>query len=228
MAVLSEKDPRILGGRDALAGGTWLALNERGVFAGLTNVPGARDPSKRSRGELPLILARRRSAQEAVAAFEECVSPADFSPAWLFAGDRSDLYFIDLASGGARAGVTRLSPGLYVLENAPLFSPSRKVDLVITALKNIESARGEAVVARLADVLRSHDIPEPASTPASASAFVRPAETYAPCVHAGPYGTRSSLIALIGENAASPLRLLSSDGPPCSAPYIDATHLWAP
>ena len=45
----------MLGGRDELAGGTWLAVNEHGVVAGLTNQPAAvgRDASKRSRGEMP-------------------------------------------------------------------------------------------------------------------------------------------------------------------------------
>ncbi len=39
LCVLQEERPRILGGRDDLAGGTWLAVNEHGVVAGLTNRP---------------------------------------------------------------------------------------------------------------------------------------------------------------------------------------------
>ena len=59
VTVLDEGSPRIIGGRDELSGGTWLAVNEHGVCAGLTNQPlgDAKDPSKRSRGELPLALA---------------------------------------------------------------------------------------------------------------------------------------------------------------------------
>ena len=62
MTVLRESDPRILGGRDELAGGTWLAVNAHGLVAGLTNrpLPGGPDKSKRSRGELPLVLAAHR------------------------------------------------------------------------------------------------------------------------------------------------------------------------
>ena len=58
MTVLRDAGPRVLGGRDQLAGGTWLAVNDAGVVAGLTNRPtkGQRDPAKRSRGELPLRL----------------------------------------------------------------------------------------------------------------------------------------------------------------------------
>src|ERR1019366_10453441 len=68
LCVLRESNPRILGGRDDLAGGTWLAVNDHGGVAGLTNRPssGGRDLSKRSRGELPLMLAGQRSADDGV------------------------------------------------------------------------------------------------------------------------------------------------------------------
>ena len=63
--VLVPSGPRVLGGRDTLAGGTWLALNEHSLVTGLTNRPSptGRDPSKRSRGELPLGLARHRARE---------------------------------------------------------------------------------------------------------------------------------------------------------------------
>src|SRR2546429_9416944 len=64
--VLRPSAPRILGGRDVLAGGTWLAVNEHGVYAGVTNRPAAtgRDPSRRSRGELPPAPADHTPASE--------------------------------------------------------------------------------------------------------------------------------------------------------------------
>ena len=64
VTVLQDRRPRVLGGRDELSHGTWLAINEHGVCAGLTNQPlgEAKDPSKRSRGELPLALAHHASA----------------------------------------------------------------------------------------------------------------------------------------------------------------------
>jgi uncharacterized protein with NRDE domain len=42
ITVLRDHGPRILGGRDLAAGGTWLAVNSRGVMAGLTNQPSGR------------------------------------------------------------------------------------------------------------------------------------------------------------------------------------------
>src|ERR687893_2597051 len=68
LEVLQATGPRVLGGRDLLAGGTWLAVNELGVVAGITNRPlveQGRDASKRSRGELPVALASHGSARAA-------------------------------------------------------------------------------------------------------------------------------------------------------------------
>jgi len=81
MTVLRERDPRILGGRDELAGGTWLAVNEHGVVAGLTNrpMPDGRDLTKRSRGDLPLFLAEHTSAADAAAAATATLRPSGYN-----------------------------------------------------------------------------------------------------------------------------------------------------
>ena len=62
--------PGICGGRDILAGGTWLALNQNGVMAAVLNRTFTLGPApgKRSRGELPLIALREASADAAAAA----------------------------------------------------------------------------------------------------------------------------------------------------------------
>ena len=88
VTVLRER-PRTLGGRDRLAGGTWLALNEHGVVAGLTNQPMQRSPSGRSRGAIPLRLTECADAGHAVAAFTASAGPAEFNPCWAVAGDRA-------------------------------------------------------------------------------------------------------------------------------------------
>ena len=104
VTVLDEGPPRILGGRDELSGGTWLAVNEHGVCAGLTNQPlgEAKDPSKRSRGELPLALARHTTAPGAVEALLGAYRPEDYNGSWLLVGDRSSLFFIDFTGRGPR------------------------------------------------------------------------------------------------------------------------------
>ena len=48
------KTRRLLSPRDREKGGTWLAVGEHGLFAGITNVAGQPvDPSAKTRGELP-------------------------------------------------------------------------------------------------------------------------------------------------------------------------------
>jgi uncharacterized protein with NRDE domain len=121
MAILHPAGPRQLGGRDHQAGGTWLALNEHGVFAGLTNQPLGedRDPTRRSRGELPLALTAGADARRGSAEFVAQHRPADYNGSWLLTGDRDALFFIDF-TGSTEPRAEALPPGLYVLENRPL------------------------------------------------------------------------------------------------------------
>jgi uncharacterized protein with NRDE domain len=228
MTVLREAGPRILGGRDELAGGTWLAVNEHGVVAGLTNQPSAdgRDPSKRSRGELPLAFAGYTSAAEAVEAVTKELDPERYNPCWMLVGDRQSLFSVGIA-GGSEAAVDQLGPGLHVLENAALSAPSAKADLV-RQLVSEERARqpdpGMAgAQAALDAVLRIHQpaIPEPRTDPAGRT---WPPEISAPCVHTEAYGTRSAMTVCLPAAGLPAVRF--ADGSPCQAPFQDVTGWW--
>lgn len=224
-AVLQERGPRILGGRDELAGGTWLAVNEHGVFAGLTNQPTPiRDPSRRSRGELPLALVQHASARAAVDAFLPRHRPADYSPAWLLVGDRQALFLLDMTAGD-EARVVELLPGLHVLENRAWGAPSAKVRAVRAQMGAIVPGDDESLVGQLSAVLRSHQIPDGPAGHSGVEGFVRPPETEANCVHAGPYGTRSASILLV-RVASEPPRLWISEGPPCTHELVARDALW--
>ena len=154
ITVLRGAQPRILGGRDEQAGGTWLAVNEHGVVAGLTNQPvTARDPARRSRGELPLAFTAYPDAKTAVTEVCARLDPAAYNPCWMLVGDRHALFSVDL-SGGHRAGVEELPPGRYVLENAPLRQPSAKQQRVaglVAAVEDQVSADPAAAAAGSAD-----------------------------------------------------------------------------
>jgi len=214
MTILDPGPPRIVGGRDLLAGGTWLAINENGLIAGLTNLPsaGGRDPRRRSRGELPLALARHTTARGAAEAFSALFSPRDYNPAWLVVGDRNALFYIDMT--GDSVQVVELAPGLHVLENRPLNATSAKAALVHRRFSAAMSHRGDELIASLERMLASHDIP------AEASEVGRPPETLATCVHAGAYGTRSSTIIVVPPGSSAP-RIRFADGPPCTTPFAE-------
>jgi len=225
MAVLREEGPRVLGGRDRQAGGTWLAVNDAGVVAGLTNRPSAdgRDPTKRSRGELPMALARHRRAADAVEDFATRFRGADYNPAWLLVGDRTSLFAVDLTAPGAPA-VEVLDPGLHVLENNPLHTASAKADHVRRLLGrgapagDARDRAGMGWFGMLRSVLADHEVP-----PSSAD---RRPETLAACVHAEDYGTRSSTLVAVPAAEQDPPEVWVADGPPCTAPFTDVTTWW--
>jgi uncharacterized protein with NRDE domain len=224
MTVLEGGPPRLLGGRDHVAAGTWLAVNELGVVGGLTNRPGGRrDPARRSRGEWPLFLARFESAAAAAEAFVSTFAPADFNPGWVLVGDGRELYYIDMTADEARP--VGLAPGIHILENRPLDGASAKVDLVRRRLDGIQSARGPQLVESLRSLLASHAVPDTIERSRGLDQSPpRPAAAGAACVHLGPYGTRSSTIVQLAPVARP--RVWSSDGPPCTAPLVEATGLW--
>ena len=221
--VLSASDPRILGGRDLLAGGTWLAVNEHGVVAGLTNrpSPGGRDASKRTRGELPLALAADDRAEAAVEEFVRRFRPADYNAAWLLVGDRRSLYYLELGEDAA-PGVEVLAPGVHVLANGPLHQSSPKTDHVHAEVDGLAGRGTRAVLEALPRVLADHRVPEAVrDAPPVAD---RPKELAAPCVHTEQFGTRSAAIVVVPAEGRPSLRV--ADGPPCVAPFVAVDHLW--
>ncbi len=223
LCVLKERAPKILGGRDDLAGGTWLAVNEHGVVAGLTNrpSPGGRDPTKRSRGELPLMLAGRPTAQAGVDDLMQRVQPGLYNPAWLLVGDREALFYLELAPDQPPM-IHRLPPGIHVLENVGLGESSPKVDRVHSLL---DAARigTTGLWTLLPSVLADHTIPRSADDGCWVEeAATRSAATLASCVHTEEYGTRSAALVRVGSDPGARPHLLVADGPPCTNPFIEA------
>ncbi len=215
VTVLQEGSPRVLGGRDEVSGGTWLAVNEHGVCAGLTNQPlgDAKDPSKRSRGELPLELARHATAADAVAALLSGFRPADYNGSWLLVGDRDSLFFVDFTGVASDDGMAiALPPGIHVLENRALGETSPKVDLVRAGLE--VAPEGDRVAEAFRRVLTDHRNPEGETRPNAAN-----------CVHLDTFGTRSSCVVRVLAGDAPP-RLWVADGPPCTTAYEDVSGLW--
>jgi uncharacterized protein with NRDE domain len=228
LCVLQEERPRILGGRDELAGGTWLAVNQHGVVAGLTNrpAPGGRDPTMRSRGELPLLLATRTTADDAVAHLLDVVVPGQYNPAWLLVGDRRSLWYIELAADLAPTA-RPLPPGVHVLENVAIGEPSPKVDRVRALVS--EGRTGAAPLwATLPAVLADHVLPRGAaeSTFDDDDRSPRRAATLAACVHTDDYGTRSAALLRVPASVDRRPEMLVADGPPCTAPFVDGSHRW--
>jgi uncharacterized protein with NRDE domain len=233
MTVLRDRDPRILGGRDLQAGGTWLAVSERGVLAGLTNTPsaGGRDPAKRSRGELPLAFAGYTDAEQAVAHVTAELDPASYNPCWLLVGDRQALYFIAIGDGPGPK-VQRLEPGMHILENAPLQPMSAKARHVAALVADARARQGHghetaaSLAGALAAVLPDHGPAPPIAgdPPVLYAGREMPPELSAACVHTPTYGTRSAAIVTVPARGLP--RILAADGPPCTTVLQDHSALW--
>jgi uncharacterized protein with NRDE domain len=217
----------ILGGRDEVGGGTWLATNAAGVVAGLTNRPmrDGPDTAKRSRGELPLALARHPTAAHAVESFGTAIDPSAFNPSWLLVADRHDAFFVDV-TGTDQVVVEHLRRGVHVLENRTLRELSPKVERVRELLDPVLDGRPALLPDSLAALLADHHMPggEPpadASNPRLASA------ARAICVHADEddYGTRSSAVITVADDAAPPT-IRWTDDAPCHDRWRTSDHLW--
>jgi uncharacterized protein with NRDE domain len=106
--------PRILGGRDLRAGGTWLAVDGRGRFGAVTNIRDASGPAGlRSRGSL--VTDYLASADSAAAYAERAVREgAAFGLFNLLIYGGGELWF-----ASNRAAAARLEAGVHSFSNAP-------------------------------------------------------------------------------------------------------------
>lgn len=145
--------PDVFGGRDALHGGSWLAITRGGRFAAVTNLHGAvRAPQNRSRGALVRdFVTSSRAPLEYARDVERHVD--EYTPFHLLVGE---------AGGDAVHVFERampLAPGVYGISNAPAGVPSPKIDAIVHRLRNvIDLDDANAIVDDLVTFLRSPDI----------------------------------------------------------------------
>lgn len=107
--------PDVVAGRDELAGGTWLGLNDSGVVASVMNREGSLgpDPHKRSRGELALEALDHADADAAVEALCH-LDGAAYRPFNLVVADNRDAYWLK-STGEGRVVVMPIDTGVSML-----------------------------------------------------------------------------------------------------------------
>ena len=202
----------ILAPRDLRAGGTWLGLNSNNVFAALTNRPvPTPDATRRSRGHLVLDALGYASAGKAAAAFESLRSD-QYNPFNLLIADLNEAFTVVCNNGAVR--VEKLEAGVHVIGNAePNDAVHPKTNRVRVAAEALTSHSSIQILDGLADLCRSHEGTESKIGPLGAT-----------CVHVDGYGTRSSILLRLGEDAEQN-ELLHAEGAPCAHPYEDSTAL---
>lgn len=132
----------VIGGRDLVAGGSWLALNEQGRLAAVTNVRGeAGDPGKLSRGSLVVDMLAGREPDDLDA----------YNPFNLIAVDRDGPLYLSNRPEPVRRPLSR---GIHGLSNGlfdTLWPKTLRVQMALTAWLDAGSAVIEPLFAALAD-----------------------------------------------------------------------------
>jgi len=194
-----ERSPRFLAPRDEQAGGTWLGLNEHGLFVGVTNRFGAsRDDTRASRGQLVVDALTAADARELHQRLGSL--PADkYNAFHLFYADRQAAFVT--WSDGEELHRLELGPGLHVITErsyADVELPRERV------AREAWPAPGRERSPPMESLSRVLAIEDPENPLASL------------CIHVPSfqYGTRSSLVLKLRGTLAES-ELWSSDQPPC-------------
>ncbi len=113
----------VVAGLDALAGGTWLGVNDHGLVAAVMNREGSLGPigGKRSRGELPLEALDHAEAEEAARALADLDGRA-WRPFNLILADSRQAFWIR-STGEARVTCTPIAEGLSMITAGDLNAP---------------------------------------------------------------------------------------------------------
>lgn len=110
--------PAVMAGKDELAGGTWLGLNDHGVAAGILNRFGSLGPAPgaRSRGELVLEALDHADAAEAAKALS-ALDLKSYRTFNMIVADNRDAFWLSHADPEGAAPVKRvaLKPGLAMI-----------------------------------------------------------------------------------------------------------------
>jgi uncharacterized protein with NRDE domain len=216
---LLANDPPIFGGKDLVAGGTWLGVNAHGMVAGIVNrriqVSGS-TKAPRSRGLLCLDMLRAKDSLQARERLERENGPV-YQPFLLLVASE-ETAFVAFNTGGEIKRL-ELEAGLHIFSNTSFTdSGGGKLDhareFFAAAAASLEPrlkrsrAQLDSAVGILSGVLSSHDSGDNSQEPRDAI-----------CVHAAPdYGTVSSSIIFYAA-VERKFYFYHASGAPCRTTY---------
>ncbi|XP_025607369.1 uncharacterized protein [Arachis hypogaea] len=127
----------VLGGKDEIGGGTWMACSKEGKVAFLTNVLELHSsPQAKSRGDLPLLFLKSSKRPREFA--ESLKGGADkYNGFNLIVADIESkcMVYISNRPKGQQISIQEVSPGLHVLSNAKLDTPWHKTQRLEVSFK---------------------------------------------------------------------------------------------
>ena len=199
--------PRLVGGRDRVAGGTWLAVRAEGrahitLLLNRRPLPGAPVP-ERSRGLLVIDVAR--AADPRAAAQAEAESGRYGPCTLLHASTRACWWLAIPGDGPVRGG--DIAPGWHAITHAELDDADEpRTAWLMRKLADIEERAVEPALGRLAALLAHHG--DATSPPV--------------CLHEGRMPTVSA--ALLALTRGRPI-YRHAEGRPCTQPFVDVSSL---
>jgi uncharacterized protein with NRDE domain len=242
--VDESASPRVLAPRDLRAGGTWLGVNDAGLFVGITNRSAAEvgaeppvgrpqsgpdakrpgfgsnrraipDPRRRSRGEL-VFEALAAVDQRGARARIAKLSASDYNPFHLLFADRSGAAVI--WSDGQRFHELELAPGVhYITERSFDAAPSGRHAILDRWAEQLAAGPAPDIEGwRM--ILSDHGPHKPRPLGIRLDGV---------CVHARPinYGTRSSTVVEFLDERG--LRFFHATGRPCETPLVEQREVVA-
>ncbi len=191
---------RMLAPRDSVGGGTWIGLNEAGVFAGITNRFGMESGAHhRSRGLVVLEVLTHETGASAIE-WVRRESPRHYNGFHLVVADGHRGWVV--CNDGRRLQVEELSPGFHVFSERSFgAAPSARLERMRRHLTTVDELSAP-VRRKLRGWMTHHDEDQPLEST---------------CVHllGHDYGTRSSTIVEVDTT----WRFAHAAGPPCSTAY---------
>lgn len=192
--------------RDEVAGGTWMGVNRRGLFVGITNRHQAFvDASRPSRGRLVTGALSHGSAREAYEVMR-AIDGGGENGFHLVMADAGGAYLVWGDGEGTHA--RPLDSGVHVVtERSFGAAPTMREARLRERLEGIDAPPSDAeLIALLALQIDGGGF-----------------DDVTVHVPAWGYGTRSASIVRVGGEVP---RFLHAEGPPTTAPFTDVTHLF--
>jgi len=189
--------PDVFGGRDLVAGGSWLALNRNGRFAAVTNVrTGRAAAAPRSRGALVADFVRGTMAPVDYAA-STAATRGEYGPFNLVIGNAAQAVFVSSIDGAPRL----LEPGVHAFSNGSRedeWPKMRRLREGFSTLLRDSAPADSALLDLLADTRQPDDVELPNTGVGAALERM-----LAPIFVVGEtYGTLASTLAYAGADGA--------------------------
>ncbi len=200
--------PRVVCGIDRKAGGTWLGINQHGLFVAVGNRPKRHlPPEPRSRGTLCRELLNFLNAKDAAEHAARELATNRYAGANYVCADAK---YAAVVYAGDTVELHKILPGLHILTNGDMDDPRDERQEFVRRLLTLQ--RLDSAVAFLAVASRTF------------SRKPDPAGKRGVVVNNGQFGTVSSSLLSLGKKPQNSV-LQYSPGPPSEHPYEDISAL---